>query len=193
MHLGILHLTQLVSVPADVSSDDTSTAFIWRAATHVRLPRLDPSIRSTIASAVDTNTNKRVLHLFPPFNARGTTWEQFVTARSAVDPKTSRLEFSARAIAMYLNRTPNKATFSVTAKCHTSFLGEAEENGLEFKLGLGTPQAVRRLQFQTLEGLAFLMRRTLQDGIEAAICLRDEDMGSMRVDAEFAKYAMYIG
>ncbi|OQD80376.1 hypothetical protein PENANT_c036G09956 [Penicillium antarcticum] len=118
--------SELVSVPADVSSDDTSTAFIWRAATHVRLPRLDPSIRSTIASAVD-------------------------------------------------------------------FLGEAEENGLEFKLGLGTPQAVRRLQFQTLEGLAFLMRRTLQDGIEAAICLRDEDMGSMRVDAEFAKYAMYIG
>jgi hypothetical protein len=65
--------------------------------------------------------------------------------------------------------------------------------GLDFNLGLGMPLAVRRPLFQPVQGLAFLMPKTLHGDIEAAICLRDEDMERLREDVEFGKYGTYIG
>ena len=64
---------------------------------------------------------------------------------------------------------------------------------LDFGLGLGRPKAVRRPRFKALEGLVFLMPKSLEEDVAAAICLREEDMNRLRTDPYFGKYAQYIG
>jgi hypothetical protein len=63
---------------------------------------------------------------------------------------------------------------------------------LDFNLGLGRPEAVRRPQFQPVESLIYLMPRTLGGEVAVAICLRDEDMERPGADEEFAKYGRHI-
>ena len=120
--------------------------------------------------------------------------------RSALDPKTSNLEYNTRALATFLNRTPDKNIISFTATLDLSAdimvsswakLGYCYE--LDFNLGLGKPEAVRRPQFEPVESLIYLMPRMLDGEIAVAICLRDEDMERLRADEEFAKYGRYIG
>lgn len=119
--------------------------------------------------------------------------------RSALDPKTSNLGYDTRALATFLNRTPNKnivsftATLDLSADIIFSSWAKVDCYGLDFNLGLGKPEAVRRPRFNPVESLIFLMPRTLDGEIAAAICLRDEDMERLRVDEEFNKYGRYIG
>ncbi|KAJ6072290.1 hypothetical protein N7467_010375 [Penicillium canescens] len=113
--------------------------------------------------------------------------------------KACRDEFYTCAIATYLSRTANEATFSATAGFDTavdlilSSWAKLKGYGLDFSLGLGMPLAVRRPLYQPVQGLAFLVTKTLHGDIEAAICLRGEDMERPRADVEFAKYGTYIG
>lgn len=204
--------SEVVSTPAYVSSDDVLTAFIWRAVTRARLPRLDPLTQSTIARAVDVRPYLNISPTYPgPIQI--STYNTSVLhslldeplgnialrLRLAIDPETSDLEFYSRAIATYLSRIANKAMFSATAGFDTSVdlvlssWAKLKGYGLDFNLGLGMPLAVRRPLFQPVQGLAFLMPKTLHGDIEAAICLRDEDMERLREDVEFGKYGTYIG
>ena len=64
---------------------------------------------------------------------------------------------------------------------------------LDFNLGLGNPEAVRRPQFEPVESLIYLMPRRLDGEIAVAVCLRDGDVERLRVDDGFAKYGRYIG
>ena len=65
--------------------------------------------------------------------------------------------------------------------------------GLDFNLGLGKSEAVRRPQFVPVESLTYFMPRAPDGEIAVAICLRDENMEKLRADEEFAKYGRYIG
>jgi hypothetical protein len=119
--------------------------------------------------------------------------------RSALDPKTSNLGYNTRALATFLNRSPDKNIVSVVATLDLSadimFSSWAKVNcyELDFNLGLGKPEAVRRPQFVPCESLIYLMPRRLDGEISAGICLRDEDMDRLRADEEFVKYGSYIG
>jgi hypothetical protein len=119
--------------------------------------------------------------------------------RLAVDPKTSNLGYSTRALATFLSRTPDKsivsftATLDLSADIMLSSWAKVDCYELDFNLGLGKPEAVRRPQFDPVESLIYLMPRTLDGEIAVAICLRDEDMERLRADEEFAKYGRYIG
>ena len=119
--------------------------------------------------------------------------------RSALDPKTSNLGYSTRALATFLNRTPDKSIISFTATLDLSadimFSSWAKLDcyELDFNLGLGQPEAIRRPQFGPVESLIYLMPRTLDGVIAVAICLRDEDMERLRADEEFAKYGRHVG
>jgi hypothetical protein len=55
------------------------------------------------------------------------------------------------------------------------------------------PEAVRKPRQSTeVEGLVFLMPKTLEGEISVALCLRDEDMARLRVDPAVLKYGEYI-
>jgi hypothetical protein len=64
---------------------------------------------------------------------------------------------------------------------------------MDFGLGLGTPEAVRRPRFVPVEGLGYLMPRRASGEIVVAICLRDDDLLRLRSDGEFANFGTYIG
>ena len=119
--------------------------------------------------------------------------------RSALDPKTSNPGYNTRALATFLNRTPDKNIFSFTVTLNLSadimFSSWAKLDcyELDFNLGLGKPEAVRRPQFEPVGSLICLMPRTLDGEIAVTIYLRDEDMERLRADEEFAKYGRYIG
>ncbi|KAI9227715.1 MAG: transferase family-domain-containing protein [Piptocephalis tieghemiana] len=195
-----------------ISSDDAISAFIWQSVTRARLPRLNPTDKSIFARAVDV---RRYLDIPPtyPGIVQNMTYHTYTLQklieepvgsvasqlRLAVDPKTSKLGYNTRALATALSRASDKSTVSVTATLDLSsdimFSSWAKVNSyhLDFNLGLGKPEAVRRPLFNPVESLIYLMPKRLDGEIAVAICLRDEDMERLRADEEFAKYANYIG
>jgi hypothetical protein len=201
-----------VKLPAFISTDDALSAFLWQSISRARLPRVNPSTTSTIARAVNARPYLKVSPTYPgPIQSSAyTTYtlqtlvdEHFGTIasqlRGAIDPDTSDFEFQTRAIATFLSRTPDKASFSSTAHFDHSvdliLSSWAKVGGcdLEFNMGLGKPLAVRRPRFQGVEGLVFVMPMTLDGDIAVAVALQLEDMARLRADAEFGRYAEYIG
>ncbi len=94
-----------------------------------------------------------------------------------------------------LNRTPDKSIISFTATLDLSAdimlisWAQLDCYELDFHLGLGKPEAVRRPQF---DPLIYLMPRTPDGQIVVAVCLRDEDTERLRADEKFAKYRSYM-
>ena len=195
-----------------ISTDDALTAFIWQSIIRARRSRLDKMDKSILARAVDvrktigvpqtylglmqnmtfhTNMVEKVLS-----ETLGTVTSQL---RSALDPKTALLKHRTLALATVLARSPDKN--------HVSFIADIEPSKdimlsswakldcyeLDFDLGLGTPEAVRRPRFDPVESLIYLMPRRLDGEIAVGMCLRDEDLQRLRADEEFAKYSTFIG
>ncbi|KAF8577566.1 putative trichothecene 3-O-acetyltransferase [Ramaria rubella] len=205
--------TKSITLPLSyISTDDALSAFIWQSVIRARLPRLNPTAESTFARAVDVRHYLDISQTYPGLMQNMTyhtyTIQELVEEplggvashlRSALDPKTSNLGYQTRALATFLNRTPDKNMISFTATLDLSvdiaFSSWAKVNcyELDFNLGLGKPVAVRRPQFDPVESLIYLMPRTLDGEIAVGICLRDEDMERLRADKEFTKYGRYIG
>lgn len=119
--------------------------------------------------------------------------------RLAVDPKTSNLEYDTRALATFLDRSPDKnvtstvAALDLSTDIMLSSWGKVDCYELDFGLGLGKPEAVRRPRFDPVESLLYLMPKSPDGEIAVAICLRDEDMERLKLDGEFSRYGRYIG
>jgi hypothetical protein len=54
-----------VKLPEYISTDDAITAFIWQAVTRARAPRLNPSLQSIIAHAVNVRKGIGILPTYP--------------------------------------------------------------------------------------------------------------------------------
>lgn len=195
-----------------ISTDDALSAFIWQSVIRARLPRLDPTAESTFGRAVNV---RHYLDISPthPGLVLNMTYHTYTLQtlveeplgvvasqlRSALGPKTSNLGYNTRALATFLDRTPDKyiISFSATIDRSKDIMISSWANlncyELDFNLGLGKPEAVRRPRFDPVESLIYLMPRTLDGEIAVAICLRDEDMERLKGDEEFAKYGKYIG
>ena len=196
-----------------ISTDDALSAFIWKSVIRARLPRLNPTSKSTLARAVDLRRYLDIPQTYTGIVADliynthtiqklideplGILASQF---RLGVDPKTSNLGFSTRALATTLSRSTDKSANFVTATMDSSssdtiLSSWARENfyEMDFNLGLGKPESVRRPQFSLVEGLMCILPRRLDGELTVVICLRDEDMERLRTDEEFAKYGKYIG
>jgi hypothetical protein len=205
--------TKTILAPsAHISTDDALSAFIWQSITRARLPRLNPTSSSTFARSVDVRhfldipptypglMHSMTYHTYPlhqlVVEPLGSIASQL---RSALDPKTSTLGHDTRALATLLNRTPNKniasftATLDLSADIIFSSWAKVDCYALDFNMGLGKPEAVRRPRFNAVESLIFLMPRTRDGEIAVAICLRDEDLERLRRDEEFGRYARFIG
>ncbi|KMU81567.1 trichothecene 3-O-acetyltransferase [Coccidioides immitis RMSCC 3703] len=193
-----------------VSTDDTLSAFIWQSITRARLHRLNPSSKSTLARAVDVRGYLNIPKTYPGLLQNMTyntyTFQELVDEplgiiasqlRSALDPK--RLAYQTRALATLFDRTPDKSTISFTASIDASTdimlssWAELDCYELDFNLGLGKPEVVRRPGFVPVESLIYFMPRARDGEIAVAISLRDEDLEALKVGAEFGKYAKYIG
>lgn len=195
-----------------ISTDDALSAFIWQSVIRARLPRLDPNSEATFARAVDPRRYLGIPLTYPGIvqnMAYSTSTVQKLVVeplggvasqlRSAVDPETSDLGYRTRALATALHRAADKNTISVAATLDLSSdimlssWSKVECYELDFNLGLGNPEAVRRPQFTPVESLMYLMPKALDGEIAAGICLRAEDLDRLKADAEFAQYGTYIG
>lgn len=202
--------TKTITDPSSfISTDDTLSAFIWQAVIRARLPRLDPTAESTLARAVDVRHSLDIPQTYPGLVQNMTynkyTFQKLIEEplggiasqlRSTLDPKT--LAYNTRALATFLNRTPDKNTISVTATLDVSTdimlssWAKVDCYDLDFNLGLGKPEAVRRPHFVPFESLIYLMPKALDGEIAVAICLRNEDIERLKADEELAKYGTYI-
>ncbi|KAG6913564.1 hypothetical protein DXG01_005883 [Tephrocybe rancida] len=213
------HATQtLPEGAAYISTDDALSALIFRFVLRARLPRLSlspspsPSTQTTFARAVDV---RRYLSLPPKYPGLLQSMsylsypvQQLVEAplgaiahalRTLVDPQTSQLAHDARALATALHRAQDKGSLSVTAALDLGtdvmLSSWAKENlyELDFGLNLGTPEAVRRPCFDPVESLVYLLPRTKEGEVVAAICLREGDLERLRKDEEFGRFGAWIG
>ena len=195
-----------------ISTDDALSAFIWQSIMRARSSRISPTTKVTLARAVDV---RRYLDIPPtyPGVVNNMTYHTYtlqkllaeplggVTSqlRSALEPRTSNLGYKTCALATLLNRTRDKnginitATLDLSADIMLSSWAKLDCYDLDFNLGLGKPESVRRPQFVPVESLIYLMPKRLDGEIAVAICLRDEDMERLRADEDFTKYGKYIG
>ena len=206
--------TKSITLPSGgyISTDDTLTAFIWQSIIRARLPRLNPAVESTLARAVDVRRHLGIPQTYPGLVQNMTyhtyTLQKLIEEplggvasqlRLAVDPRTSNLAYNTRAIATFLDRSPDKSVVSavagldVSAGIMLSSWGKVDCYELDFGLGLGKPEAVRRPRFDPVESLLYLMPKSPDGEIAVAICLRDEDMERLKLDGEFSRYGRYIG
>lgn len=192
-----------------VSTDDALTAFIWKSTCRVRLNRLDPTIQTTFARAIDVRKACGAHPAYPGLLQNMTynkvpiseliTEPLGITAsrlRSQLNPQ--HLKWRTQALSTALARTPNKSIFSIAAKVNPGSDIQLSswakiDLWLDFGLGLGKPESVRRPHFTPLEGLMYLMPKTPEGEISAAIALRNEDLEGLKRDEEFMKYAKYLG
>ncbi|KAK9483376.1 hypothetical protein V1527DRAFT_507691 [Lipomyces starkeyi] len=204
--------TKTITLPSGyISTDDALSAFIWQSVIRVRLPRLHPTAEATFARAVDRRryldipqtypgvVQNMIYHTYPiqklVAEPLGGVASQL---RSALDT-ISDLGYRTRALATVINRAPDKSIISVVASLDLSvdmmLSSWVKEHcyELDFNLGLGKPEAVRRPQFVPVESFMYLIPKALDGEIALGICLRDEDMERLRADEEFAKYGTYIG
>ena len=195
-----------------ISTDDALSAFIWQCVTRTRLPRLNSTVESTLARAVDVRRYLGISQTYLGL-AQNMTYHTLSLRklaeeplgsiasllRSSLDTKTSTLQHDTFALATFLDRTPDKKVVSFTANMDFSIdialssWAKLNCNELDFDIGLGKPEAVRRPQFDPVESLIYLMPRSLDGEIAVGMCLRDEDMERLRADKTFMKYARYIG
>ncbi|KAL4913945.1 hypothetical protein BDW62DRAFT_220427 [Aspergillus aurantiobrunneus] len=169
-----------------ISTDDALSALIWQAVVRARLPRLTPTTDSTFGRAVDARPYMdTVPNTYPGlmqsmvFNT--TTLQSLIDSplgtisahlRSVVNPHTSNLQYIIRALATVLSH---------------------KLLGLDFNLGLGFPEAVRRPHFTPVEGLVYLMPEAVNGEVGTAICLGDEDMDRLKADEQFGKFGELVG
>ena len=119
--------------------------------------------------------------------------------RSALDPITSDLKQRTLALATVLARSPDKSQISFVANVDPakdimlSSWAKLDCYELDFNLGLGTPEAVRRPRFDPVEGLIYLMPRRRDGEIAVGMCLRDKDLERLRADEDLANYATFVG
>jgi len=195
-----------------VSTDDSLSAFIWQTVARIRLARFGPTKKSTFARAVNPRRFLDIPVTYPglvqnmTYHTRtlqeltdGSLGEIASNLRAAVDPRTSTLGHDTRALATMLDRAPDKSKLSVTSALDLSSdimlssWAKVESYDLDFNLGLGKPEAVRRPQFTPVESLVYLMPKKADGEIVVGLCLRDEDLNRLRADEELTKFASFIG
>lgn len=213
--LAVLKALAIRDIPLSssyISTDDALSAFIWQSIMRARSSRLRPTVEVTFARAVDI---RRYLDIPPtyPGVVNNMTYHTYtlqkllaeplggVTSqlRSALHPITSNLGYKTRALATLLNRTRDRTNINVTATLDLSVdimlssWAKLDCYGLDFNLGLGKADCVRRPQFVPVESLIYLMPKRLDGEIAVGICLTVEDMERLKSDEEFTEYGKYIG
>ena len=192
------------------STNDVLTAFVWKAISTARLARLSYKDRTILSRACNA---RRALDppLSPAYMGHcvACTYNLMpikqLTESSLGDLALSlRQSLNAvddsliRSLVTLISRTSDKASISYSAKLDlgrdlmVSSWAEQKTASLDYGL-LGTPDFVRRHRFAPMEGVMYLMPRTREGDIDAAICLRDDDFEGLRDGKDWGYFAEYIG
>lgn len=196
-----------------ISTDDALSAFVWQSIVRARLPRTQqPGATSTLMRAVDLRPFLDISPAYP-----GVLMTVTCTTSSCLpDPATqqplghvasslreninpTKLASMARAFATELHCAPDKQrvpfapNMNPSANVMFSSWSKIALYELDFHLGLGMPDAVRRPRLFPVEGLVYAMPRDRKGGIVVEMCLRDEDLERLKNDEQFRRYATYIG
>ena len=210
--LKSMALKKISSNATYISTDDALSAFVWQSVIRARFDRLLPTTKATFARAVDVRGYVGIPPSYPGIvqNMTYTTYQlqELVTLslgeiasalRVALNPETTNLSFHTCALITYLQSQDDKSKVSplalldLTKDVALSSWAKVDCYSLDFNLGLGLPEAVRRPQFKTLEGFVYFMPRKHDGEIAVAICLHEEDMERLKVDENFIKFARYDG
>ncbi|KAF9973113.1 hypothetical protein BGZ73_003668 [Actinomortierella ambigua] len=204
--------------PLFVSTDDALSAFIWQSILRARQQRLTPTNRTKLARAVDIRRPLGLPETYPGvalINAYPTSTVQCLVDQplgeiawqlrsQLLDEGELSLVASARTLATLLQRPP--APFTAQDVFMVVNMDIAHRDvamsswvklgcyRLEFNMGLGKPVAARRPYWsEDIEGLMFLMPKTLEGSIALGICLREEDLERLKEDPLWTRYARFIG
>jgi hypothetical protein len=166
------------------TTNDALSAFIWQSTSR---------IRSYLG-----NMSNHTYNTLPLSSVPSTSLSLLASSlRLALNP--SGLSFAIRSLATHISLTPDKSSISygsnmdLSTDIFFSSWAKLACYNLDFNLGLGFPESVRRPRYDVVEGLMYLMPMDRSGGIDAAICLRDEDLEGLRRDREFGEYAEWIG
>lgn len=195
-----------------VSTDDTISAFLWKCISRARIPRLTPDTNSTFARAIDVRQRLGVPATYPGMlqnmtystdtlqNLEGLPLGATASElRAKLSSKDRDLVYSTRSLLTFLSHSTDKtktspvASVDIPTSIALSSWSKINTYELDFNLGLGKPEAVRRPSFTPVESLLYLMPKSPNGDLVAQICLRDEDWQRLRTDEEFMKYTTYIG
>ncbi|PYI01165.1 hypothetical protein BO78DRAFT_328278 [Aspergillus sclerotiicarbonarius CBS 121057] len=195
-----------------ISTDDTISAFIWKCTSRARAFRLTPGTVSTFARAIDARQCLGVPSTYPgalsnmtynTYSLQNLDEEPLgVIAsqlRRQLDPKVRDLAYDTRALATFLSRCADKSKVLITASVDAasgimlSSWAKVNLYNLDFNLGLGKPETVRRPSFVPVESLMYIMPKSPEGGQAVALCLRDEDWERLNDDEEWKRYATYLG
>ena len=195
-----------------ISTDDALCAFIWKCVSQSRVQRLRSTDSSTFARALDA---RRCLNIDPAYPGALTNMAYSRLSiqellqlplgaiasrlRRQLDPSVRNLAFDTRALATYLDRAKDKSEISITAAVDVSTgmaLSSWAKVGmydLDFNLGLGKPEIVRRPRFMPVESLAYIMPKAPNGEFAIALCLRDDDWEQLNILEDWITYTTYIG
>ncbi|RDW72496.1 uncharacterized protein DSM5745_07668 [Aspergillus mulundensis] len=196
-----------------ISTDDALCALIWQAISRARLARLPPMTESTLGRAVDLRPHidtipNTYLGLTQNMVMSNLTLDSITTStlgaisanlRSTLARGTSNILYDTSALATVITRAANKTEafahefLDYTKDIAISSWKEVNCSKLDFNLGLGFPEALRRPSFTPLEGVIFFLPKALDGEVGVAICLNDEDMARLKGDGKFMKYATFVG
>jgi hypothetical protein len=212
--LGALKEIATNSLPPSssfISTDDALTAFFWKSITRARAPRLDASASSKFARAVDVRKALNVPDTYPGL-LQNMTYHEFTIQELLSEPlgviaasfraalNSADLAYRTQALATYMHRWPEKrtgisltATLDLTKDIMMSSWAKEGCYDLDFDLGIGKPEAVRRPRFDPFESLGYFMPRARDGEIAVGVCLREEDLERLRADEEFSRYAVFVG
>jgi len=199
-----------------VSTDDVLSALVWTHITRARLTRLPRSTTTQFGRTIDMRTRLRIAETY----AGEATTKAFVrydanllamelslgeiasTLRRAIDPKASSVTYDFKTYMTLVKRaeasanTPRKpqSVYTPSDVMLSSWAKFAPIWTLDFGLGLGKPQSVRRpLSKPTIESLVYLLPKESDGKIVIAVCLRKEDLDNLKEDPEWAKWTSWIG
>lgn len=195
-----------------ISTDDALCAFIWKCISRARECRLEPGKLSTFARALDARQGLGVPSTYPGALSNMAYNKSSLQSliheplgiiasqlRRELDPKVRDLAYDTRALATFLSRCVDKSKILITAAVDISsgmsLSSWAKINlyDLDFNLGLGKPDVVRRPRFCPVESLMYIMPRSLNGDLAVALCLRNEDWEHLNIDKDWQKYAVYVG
>jgi trichothecene 3-O-acetyltransferase len=195
-----------------VSTDDVLSAFIWQLTLRARTSRLAADTPTQFARAVDPRryiglpraytglVQNMTFHRLPLSTLlRMPLGAVAADLRAAVDPATSNVGHSTRALATALSKAEDRRAFNVMSRIHSatdvilSSWSAVQAYEMDFGLGLGVPEAARRPAFTPVESLMYLLPRRGDGEVVVAVALREEDLEKVREDGEFKTYGKYVG
>ncbi|KAG8420769.1 hypothetical protein J3458_002697 [Metarhizium acridum] len=213
--LKALKSEAMATKPADsdfVSTDDAICAFIWTCLSRARANRLQIDTNTTFARAIDVRSRLGLPATYPGALTNMTYNRSSIGAvggqslgsvasdlRKQLNPSVTDLAYNTRALATFLSRCADKSQVLVTGCVDpssgimlSSWAGVSLYD-LDFNLGLGRPEAVRRPRFFPVESLMYIMPKSPRGDMAVAMCIRDEDWQRLKEDEEWGKFVEFIG